>query len=228
MRLSSVCLSLGLLAGLVPGAASAQSLFTVTGTGEAAAKPDMAIITVGVEHRAESAEAALDAVSAGLAPVIEQLRAAGIPAADIQTSGLRLDAQMNYEVTPPEQTGFVAGSTLTVRIEGVEGTGELIDELVGEGANQLYGISFGLSDSAAALEEARRAAVADARERAELYAEALGVTLGPIAGFSEGGGMGGGPVPVPEMRMMDAGSMPVAGGELSVSASVTISWVIEE
>ncbi|MGZ9811528.1 SIMPL domain-containing protein [Pseudoroseicyclus sp. H15] len=225
--LRPVLLSAGLLA--LPVAASAEHLFTVTGEGEAAAKPDMAIITLGVERRADSAEAALDAVSEALAPVIEALRADGIAPADIQTSGLRLDADMNYEVNPPEQVGFVAGSTLSVRVHDVEGVGELIDGLVGEGANQLFGISFGLSDNAAALEEARRDAVADARATAELYAEAAGITLGPIAAFTEGGGMGN-PVPMNEMRMMDsaAGGMPVAAGELSVTAQVTMSWVIAE
>ncbi|WP_373354140.1 SIMPL domain-containing protein [Pseudoroseicyclus sp. CXY001] len=203
-------------------------LITISGLGEAAAKPDMATITMGVERRADTAAAALAAVSDALQPVIQELGALGVPPADIQTSGLRLDAELNYDVSPPEQTGFVAGSTLTVKITDLDGAGALIDAVVSAGANQLQGISFGLSDSAAALEEARRAAVADALEKAQVYADAAGLTLGPIAALTEGGASLP-PMAAQEMRMMDAGgSMPIAAGELTVSASVSISWEIAD
>jgi uncharacterized protein YggE len=121
----------------------------------------------------------------------------------------------------------MASNVVTIRARDLDRLGALLDAVVTTGANQLNSLTFGLSDPQPATDEARKRAVADARARAALYAEAAGVALGPILSITEGGGY---QPPQPMYRRelaMDAG-VPVAGGEVSVSASVTITYAIGE
>jgi uncharacterized protein len=98
-----------------------------------------------------------------------------------------------------------------------------VDALVASGSNSLGDISFSIRDHKPLLAQAREAAVKDAMTKAETLARASGVTLGPIAQISEGGLMG---PPQPLMRMAMAPATPIAAGEQTVSASVSISWEI--
>lgn len=215
------------LLALPPVAAAAQDAphLTVAGEGRVALPPDMAMIRLGVTTEARSAEAALAANSADMSRVLAFLATAGIAAADIQTSGLRLTPrQEDYrgDATPPRVMGFVATNEVTVRVRDLDRLGEVLDAVVREGANRFNGLSFGLSDDAAALAEARRRAVAEARTKAETYAGAAGVTLGPVRAITD---QSGGVAPM-DMRLSMAAmeSVPVAPGEVSVEARVTITW----
>jgi hypothetical protein len=89
----------------------------------------------------------------------------------------------------------------------------------------MNGISFSIRDPAPMLDKARADAIADARARAETYARAAGVALGPILSISEGGGEA--PRPMYRMAAAFAGApAPVAAGEQSVSADVSVVWEI--
>ncbi|MGB7263094.1 MAG: SIMPL domain-containing protein, partial [Albidovulum sp.] len=103
------------------------------------------------------------------------------------------------------------------------------DLVVAGGANTLNGLSFGLQDDQTARDEARTRAVADAARKAELYAKAAGVTLGPILSIREAGSD---PAPIP-MMMAEAsfakgGDVPVSGGELDIRAGITIVYRLQE
>lgn len=206
---------------------------TVTGEGMVQASPDMATISLGVETEAATAAEAMDENSAALSGVMETLSAAGIAPRDIQTSGLNLSPvyEEYREGAPadgPRVRAFRAQNTVTVRVRALDQLGGVLDAAVGSGANTLYGLGFGLQDPQPKMDEARAAAVADARRKAELYAQAAGVTLGPVAAISEQGGM---PVPMMEMRAAsfakDSG-VPVSAGELDLSANVTVVWELGE
>jgi uncharacterized protein YggE len=111
---------------------------------------------------------------------------------------------------------------LTVRVRDLEALGGVLDRSIQDGANTFNGLSFGLADPVPALNEARKRAVADAMARAKLLSGAAGVTLGSVVSITEGGGMGG-PVPMFRMAAADAASaIPVAAGEISTTASVTM------
>jgi uncharacterized protein YggE len=101
----------------------------------------------------------------------------------------------------------------------------VIDALTGAGANRLYGISFDVADKKAHLEMARRLAVEDARARASLYAEAAGVTLGPVISIRDTPS-GDGPVAFRADAMV-AAAPPVAGGTVTLGAEVEVVWGIE-
>jgi uncharacterized protein YggE len=76
------------------------------------------------------------------------------------------------------------------------------------------------------LAQARADAVSDARAKAQIYAKAAGVSLGPILSISENGGQGPRPVYMAMPMMRAAKAVPVAAGEESITAEVSIVWEI--
>jgi uncharacterized protein len=204
-----------------------QPMITVTGEGVVEATPDIATMTIGVTTQGPTAAEALAANSAALEAVLARLTAAGIAARDLQTSNLSLNPNWTgYDNATPTIAGYVASNTLTVRVRALSSLGAVLDAAVADGANTLNGLTFGLADPAPALNEARKEAVADARAKAELLAAAAGVTLGKVVSISEAGGMS---APVPMFRAdASAAPVPVASGELGMTATVTIFYAIAD
>ncbi|MFN3936247.1 MAG: SIMPL domain-containing protein [Gemmobacter sp.] len=212
---------------LAPLTAMAEPMrLSLVGEGQVETRPDMASISIGVVTEARTAQEALRENSARVAAVLDRLRGAGIEDRDLQTSGLGLGPRMEYAPQrQPRVAGYQATNTVTVRVRDLAILGGVLDAAVADGANQLQGLSFGLSDSQPVMDEARRRAVADARRKAGVIAEAAGVKLGAIREISESGGWH---APQPRMRGMAmeaaSDSVPVAEGEVSYSVSVSIVW----
>lgn len=210
--------------------AAAPARITVTGEGRVDAVPDLATISLGVTTEARTAAEALSANNAAMAAVLDRLGAAGVAERDLQTTGLSVNPVWSgYERTGgrPEITGFQATNVLTVRVRALDRLGGILDAAVKDGANTLNGLSFGLAAPQPALDEARARAVADARRKAEIIAGAAGARLGRIESITEGGGHS----PHPQLRgdsAMMAESVPVAQGEVSLTASVTVAWHLAE
>lgn len=201
---------------------------SVSGEGVATAVPDMATITLGVRAQGETASDALDETSAVGADILAKLEEFDIEARDVQTSDLSLNpiyTRNNSGNEAPLIVGFEASNRVTVRVRDLDRLGAVLGAVTGEGANQMYGLNFGFEDTDTMMDEARRKAVADARAKAELYAEAAGVTLGRVISLSEQGGYRPVPMPVAEMRMA-ADSVPIAAGESALSASVSMVFEI--
>jgi len=204
----------------------------VVGEGRATAAPDMARISLGVSHQAETAGAAMDAMSAATQAVLGRLGSEGINQADIQTGQLMLEPAYNYN-TPdgnPKMIGFIATQMLDVKVREIATVGEVLDAVVQDGANRVNGVSFDVADPQAATDEARRDAVSDARARAELYADAAGVGLGDLVSISEST-VYSPPMPMYDQRVgaaAEAASVPVAPGQLSIVTNVTVTYAIAE
>jgi len=215
--------ALVLMATLAAAPAFAGEL-TVSGTGSIAAVPDMATITIGVTQRADSASQAVRMMSDAMRGIMGVIGDAGVAQTDMQTSSLRVDRIENYNnVTgQSEFEGFRASNRLTVRVLDLDSLGVLLDAVFQNGANDLGQLQFGVQDPAPLEEAARRAAVADARAKAEVYADAAAVILGDLISLNENGGRGG-PVPMMEMAMR-ADSVPVAAGEVAINATVTLVY----
>jgi len=202
----------------------------VTGIGEASAAPDMALLNLGVETEAATAAEALRKNSAQMDATIKSLRDSGVDKKDIQTSGLNVSAKYDYsrDNSPPRLTGYQASNRISVKLRNLDKAGAVIDKAVSVGANRLDSISFAFNDPKPITNAARKDAVADARARAELYADAAGVKLGPVMQISDSYVQGPGPVIVTaRMQMGDQSSTPIAPGESTISANVTIIYGIE-
>lgn len=217
------------LPAAAPAAEDAPATLTVTGEARVSAAPDLATVRAGVETEGETAAEALSANSARAARLIEALKAAGVAAADIQTGTLRLepryaDMQRTRPGEAPELVGYRVVNEVSATIRELDGIGAVLDKVVAAGANRIDAIRFGLAEDGALADEARRKAVANARQRAEVLAEAAGVRLGRVLSITDGGG---GPQPVPGIMMRaEARDVPVEPGEVSVQASVTAVWEI--
>ena len=215
-------------------AADEPPTIMVTGEGRVDVAPDLATISLGVTNEADTAKEALDANTAALQAAIDRLKAAGIEDRDIQTSGLSLGPRYDYNRTNPDGsaqiTGFIASNMVTVRVRVLDQLGAVLDAVVTDGANTLGGVSFGLQEPDPVLDEARKDAVADARRKAELYAAAAGVTLGKVRSIAEQSGFAVPmPMPMAEASLSKAAApVPIAGGEVSVTANVTIVYEIGE
>lgn len=226
-----VCMALaGVVAGgpaaLRAGEAEPEARLSVSGHGSVAVAPDMATVSVGVEHQAPGAREAMGRVSGAVAAVLARLEAAGVEARDMQTSGLGLSPVHDYgDNGPPRLVGFRASNRVTVRIRDLARLGAVLDAVIADGANRIDGLSFGVAEPAPLRDEARAGAVADARHRAEVLAEAAGMTLGPLVSLSEAGG--GVPVPMAAMRMAEAAPpVPVVEGEVEITADVQMVFQI--
>ena len=110
----------------------------------------------------------------------------------------------------------------------LERLGEVLDAGVSSGANTLGGVSFALSEPREAEDAARRAAITDARARAGLYAEAAGVGLGAVQQISEEGFAAPAPRMMASEAAMSDAAVPVAPGELNISARVRVVFAIAE
>jgi uncharacterized protein YggE len=227
LLLATACAAPAALAQTAPAAADALSrvsTLNLSAYGETHVAPDMATINLGVNTDAPTAAAALQANATQMTKVIAALRKAGVADRDIQTSGLNLNAQYDYvQNEPPKLRGYQAANQVTVTVRDLSKLGQAVDATVGAGANQVNGISFGLSDPSAAEDAARRQAVKALAAKANLYATATGYRLGRLVTLSEGGGYSP-PPPVPmyaAARMAKADSTPVSGGELSVRIDIS-------
>jgi uncharacterized protein len=195
--------------------------------GEVKVQPDMASITFGVVTEAPTAAEAMRLNAERMSQVMTALRRAGLNERDVQTAGLNLSAQYDYQQNePPRLRGYQASNRVTVNIYDLTKVGSTADAVVAAGVNQIDGVSFGLRDPKAAENQARQLAVRALQEKAALYAQALGQPLGQIRSLTEGGGY----APRPPMPMyaarvvaMDAGGAEtsVSGGELSVRIDIT-------
>lgn len=224
-----IAVPLGLAA--MAGLASAAGRITVTGEGQVEATPDVATIMMGVTNNAATAQAALADNSASVTGILARLKEAGIEDRDIQTSGLSLNPNFDYGTSGDQQpviNGFIASNTVTVRVRALGSLGGVLDTVVKSGANTFNGLTFGLTDPIPKTDEARKLAVADARRKAELYAEAAGVALGPILSISESTAFADpGPMMFKDAEQ-SSDVVPIAGGAVAVTALVTIEYVLSD
>lgn len=229
MRLGHLILALAVAAASPLAAQDAPPrLVTVVGAAEAEAVPDIASITLGVETRAETASAALAANSEAMTAVFDTLGTSGIERRDIQTSQLNITPV--YEPfregaeAPQRVVAYDAANMVTIRVRAIDKLGSVIDAVTKAGSNRIYGIAFDLTDPKATLDTAREKAVEDARARAELYARAAGVTLGPVVSISETVQT---PGPIMMRAAAEAAAPPVSEGTMTLSAQVEIVYAIE-
>jgi uncharacterized protein YggE len=160
--------------------------------------------------------------------VLLALKGAGIAEKDFQTSRLSLQPQSAPNRTGPAAiVSYRASNRVTVRVHDVTKVANVIDTLVAAGANDIGGIDFIVSGASKLLDQAREQAVEDARRKAEIYAKAAGVTLGPPLSISEGGGA---PMPMQfrAKAMAAATPTPVAQGEETLAVTVSVSWAIKQ
>ena len=224
----------GALAQQVPPAPPAEPVVVVYGEGLVQAVPDRAWITISAESRASNPREAQKRNTDAMTPVIDKLKAAGIPADAIKTIGY--DVQYEWEFVNNRRIGkgYVARNTIDVRVDNVDRVGEYLEIAATSGATSLGGIRFDFKDRAKLQREALRLAVADARAKADAAAAGAGRTIDRIIRVDEAGGFR--PVPVDRVMMRaEAGQAagdasfapPISAGQTEIRAQVTVTAVLK-
>jgi len=230
--ISASAVSLTLLMAAFPSSArnhEQQRTISVNGTGSISVTPDMATIRVGVSFRDVSPAKALKENTARVTKLFATLDRFGLKKRDIQTSSFNVNPVYTRRPPPgqpPKIEAYNVTNMVTARLRDLEKLGGLLEALVGDGANRLNGISFGVSDISDKTNEARKLAIKDAKRRAELYADEADVDVGKVLSISESGVRMPRP-PIFKAARMAAEAVPVAAGEQQISASVSIVFEID-
>ncbi|GJE60330.1 SIMPL domain-containing protein [Methylobacterium trifolii] len=209
---------------------------SVTGRAQAAQAPDFAEIAIGVEAKAATAAAALDAASKAVEGVVALGRDLGVPSADIGTASVVLEPALRTVTRPngtvqQEPDGYRASNRVSVRLADMGRLGDLLRRALDAGANRIDSVSFGLKEPGKVEAALQVAAARDARARASDLAEAVGARLGPLCSLS----MGGGPQPMrlaaTMSRSVEAGSrgkrVPIEAGTIETVAEVQAAFAIQ-
>ena len=215
--------------------ALAETEISVTGTGEVRISADTAVISLGVSARDRDVLKAQQKVNETIAAIRKALLGEAVKEEDITTDFMNIYASYDYRDEEEQLAAYNANTTLAIRVTDMETVGKLIDVAFAAGANTLNGISFSASDTEEAKTEAMKKAVADAKKKAEILAEASGLKITKIESISEGGvysyentvgnAMAKGIVEMAEAAA-DAGTV-VNAARLIVSASVIITYEAE-
>ena len=200
----------------------------VVALGEVTRVPDIVRINAGVVTQAPSAVEAIRQNAQRMERVRAALRRAGIADRDMQTSNISLQPDYRYgENQPPQLTGYRASNEVNVRFRDIANSGRILDALVAEGANQINGPMLEIERPEAALDEARTAALANARARADLYARALGMRVKRVLAVSESGAAAPMPMPVLQMQARDSAASNISPGEQRLGVNLTVSFELE-
>jgi uncharacterized protein YggE len=233
-------LALALATSAIPAPAFAQVTATfaqpitgtkleITATGEVTRVPDLATISAGVVTRSATASAAIQQNANRMERVRAALKSAGIADRDIQTSSISLNPEYRYENNlPPKLTGYTATNQVSIRFRDIRNSGQILDALVSEGANQINGPNLSIDHPESALDEARTKAAAAGRARAEVYARALGMRVVRLLSVSESGGYST-PPPMPmAMRAQAAdAATKIDPGEQQLQVTLAMTFELQ-
>lgn len=207
-----------------PAALSADAtVLTLSAEGEARQVPDVAVLSAGVIEQAGDSQTALRRNASKMTAVLAALHTAGIAERDIQTAGVRLTPQYRHEKDQaPTLIGYQASNTVRVKVRDLARLGPVIDALAAHGANRIDGPGFEIDDPAPLQDQARQAAIAQLRQRAELYAKVLGLRVRRVISLSENVGSNR---PMPMLMMARAASAaeadtPIAPGQTTITVGV--------
>jgi uncharacterized protein YggE len=202
---------------------------TVSATGTVAAEPDMAHVSTGVVSEAESAREALNRNSATMKKLIDGLKAKGIVEKDIQTTSINVEPryQQFKDGRPSTIAGYRVVNQVRITARDLAKLGEVLDQAVTLGANQMGAIQFEVSNAETLKDEARKRAMENASRRAKLYAAGAGAEVGPVISISEEVQFIG-PRPVPMARTaLAAEAVPIEAGTQMLEARVHVTWSLK-
>ena len=228
-------LPLAILAAAASPAAAAEIQLAAQGpvvelsvTETVKARPDLATVGAGVTSRAQTAVEAMRLNANAMDAVVQRIKALGIAADDIQTTGIELGAQYDYDQARQRQVfrGYQASNRVSVILRKVPDTGRVLDALVAAGATDISGPSFSIDDDTAPRAQARKAAMDKARRQAEEYARWAGYSGVRLLQVSELVNPGR-PMPY-DGRVMavaaEAKATPIEPGLVGTSVTVTVSY----
>jgi uncharacterized protein len=234
-RTTVVALTLLASGAGAPAQSTSSSTYDVpvvvaSGEGTVKRAPDRAWVTIAAESRAKTSREAQRMNAEAMSAVMTKLKSSGLAGDAIQTSAIDLQPEFDYANGRQTLRGYVARSSVQVRVDDLPKLGEILDAAVGAGATSVTGVRFDLRDRAAAEREALQHAVEDARARANAAAAGAGMRVDRVVKIEEHR-VETGPPPRPMVMTMRAEAAapqtPVAPGELEIKSMVTLTAAIK-
>lgn len=211
-----------------PGpSAAGPATVSVNGQGRVFVEPDTASVIVGVDVIQDTLSAAQADASTQMTAIIDALKAAGIAEDDIQTVNFSVSILRDYDDRgmPGPITGFQVSNQVNVTVRDIDQLGDLLDTVVDQGANAIWGITFYVEDPSGPASEARKLAVDNATQKARELAAASGMQLGRLVSISEG--YAPSPLPVDYIAQEDAGragGAPIQSGSTEIAVQVQLTF----
>ena len=200
---------------------------SVSGTGTAEAAPDLLTLAIGVECRRAGVDAAYRDAAGASSAITDVLREHGVRDSDITTSGLNVRAEVSWQEGRGQLvSGYLASTTLSVRLRDLTASGGLIAAAVAAGGDdvRLNGLELGFADPAGVEARAREAAWNDARTRAGHFAALAGARLGKVLSVAQQSAATP-PVPLGGLqRAVASEPLTVEAGGASVTSAVGVVW----
>lgn len=207
------------------------STFDINGTSEISTIPDQAEVTVGITVNQNTVAAAQNQANQVINNITESVRQLGVESKDIKTVNFNVNPRYDYESDTPTITGYSVDTSVRVKVKELDTINQVIDTATANGANQVNGISFTISDEKEEelRKQARKEAIEDAKESAKELADLADMRLGKIVDISENN-VGSEQPPIMyarnELAVADAGGSPtsVEPGSTSYTYQVTLSY----
>lgn len=199
----------------------------VSGTGRVAVAPDLADLRLGVSVARPTVQAARSVAAATMDAILAAVTAAGVERRDVRTTLLSVQPRYDYrDNQPPALSGYELANVVAVTVRDLARLGEVVDATLQAGATSMDGLSFRVADPEPAEREARLRAMATARARADVLAEAAGLEIVGVSDIVEGGATS---PPMPMMkaeRMMAAAdaATPVEAGSLELAVTIVVTY----
>jgi uncharacterized protein len=213
-------IGVGLPEGAKGSADQPGHTITVNGSGTSSTVPDEAQFCFDVEDHADTAEAASAANAAAMRDVIDALRKAGVADKDMQT--VQVSVSPVYNDAGSKVVGYVATNSVCATTS-VTDAGSVADAALQAGADRVDGPNLTKADSDKLYDDALRAAVADARSRADVLADAAGVEVGEVVSIQEGSEPS---YPIAYDLAATSPAAPIQPGTQDIEATVTVSYAI--
>jgi len=199
----------------------------VDGTGRVSVEPDLADLRLGVSVARPTVDAARAVAAETMDAILAAVADAGVDRRDVRTTLLSVQPRYDYrENRQPVLTGYELANVVEVTVRELARLGDVVDGTLRAGATSMDGLSFRVADPAPAEREARLRAMAAARARADVLAEAAGLAIVGVSDIVEGGLT---PPPEPRYRaarmmVSEDASTPVEAGSLEIAVSVTVTY----
>ena len=208
---------------------AAVKLVNVNGVGEITVTPDLVLIDIGVQTKNSDAAKAQKENAKLMAAVIDAIKAKGIKAEDIKTTGYSIYQTYDYVDNKPSEPYYIANNTVNVKVNDITKVGEIIDVATVSGANTINSIRFTVKDDSAYYEEALKLAMANAKNKATSIMGSFGKKPGipyAVNEVSNGGRIFYDYYPAKAMAegVADAASTPIESGEITITANVSVSY----
>ncbi len=220
---------------VMPTMVSVSQGITAHGHGEIKVKPDIALLSAGVTTQDKYQDKAVQDNARKMTALMAAIRSLKIPDKDVRAQGYSVSPQYDYSAGRSRLTGYQVTNSIQVTLRDLTQTGTLIDTVTQAGVNQgvsVDGVSYDLSDRAAAQDKVLMLAVKDARRRAGTMAEALGVSLSNPLSLNDGEAVAVQPIFMPRMKTMNAMASnaapetPIAAQDITVTADVTLVYAL--